>query len=149
MKENGKAIQEHMAISQSHMAKERERRSKENYAYILAEERIAEQEEIRKRHERQKEVEKYRKEMKEKEELTKEIMILRNVYVQKNNDFEKYRDMITLSDSYKDKNSFALVLSSYAAKLEEFHLQMKLIDEKIKVKYKIMKRYYILNNKCY
>lgn len=133
MKENGKAIQKHIAISQSHMAKERERRSKENYAYILAEERIAEQEEIRRRHERQKEVEKYRKEMKEKEELTKEIMILRNVYVQKNNDFEKYRDMLTLSESYKDKHSFAVVLSPYVAKLEELHLQMKLMDEKIKI----------------
>ncbi|XP_068976313.1 mRNA export factor Gle1 [Bombus flavifrons] len=137
MKENGKVIQKHMAMSRSHMAKERERKSKENYAYILAEERIAEQEEIRKRYERQKEVEEYRKEMKEKEELTKEIMILRNIYDQKNNDFKKYamehHDIIALSENCKDKNSFAIILSSYDTKLEELHLQLKFIDEKIKI----------------
>ncbi|XP_048264467.1 mRNA export factor Gle1 isoform X2 [Bombus terrestris] len=137
MKENGKVIQKRMAISRSHMAKERERKSKENYAYILAEERMAEQEEIRKRHERQKEVEEYRKEMKKKEELTKEIMILRNIYNQKNNDFKKYamehHDVIALSENCKDKNSFAILLSSYDTKLEELHLQLKFIDEKVKI----------------
>lgn len=129
MKENGKVIQEHIAVSRSHMAKERERRNKENYAYILAEERMAEQEEIRRRHERQKEVEEYRKEIKEKEELTKKIMILRNMYV------KKYHDIIELSENFKDKNSFTLS-SSYAVKLEELHLQMKVVDEKIKVRNK-------------
>lgn len=129
MKENGKVIQEHIAVSRSHMARERERRSKENYAYILAEERMAEQEEIRRRHERQKEVEEYRKEIKEKEELTKKIMILRNMYV------KKYHDIIELSENFKDKNSFT-ISSSYAAKLEELHLQMKVVDEKIKVRNK-------------
>lgn len=126
MKENGKVIQEHIAVSRSHMARERERRNKENYAYILAEERMAEQEEIRRRHERQKEVEEYRKEIKEKEELTKKIMILRNMYV------KKYHDIIELSENFKDKNSFTLS-SSYAVKLEELHLQMKVVDEKIKI----------------
>ncbi|XP_033177986.1 nucleoporin GLE1 isoform X3 [Bombus impatiens] len=134
MKENGKVIQKRMAMSRSHMAKERERKSKENYAYILAEERMAEQEEIRKRHERQKEVEEYRKEMKEKEELTKEIMILRNIYNQKNNDFKKYAmEHCNCMEHCKDKNSFAIILSSYDTKLEELHLQLKFIDEKIKV----------------
>ncbi|XP_017753615.1 PREDICTED: nucleoporin GLE1 [Eufriesea mexicana] len=126
MKENGKAIQEHIAISRSHMARERERKSKENYAYILAEERIAEQEEIHRRHERQKEVEEYRKKIKETEELTKKIIILRNVYA------VNYHDIIALSENCKDKNSFAILLSSYAEKFEELHQQMKLIDEKIK-----------------
>lgn len=145
MKENGKVIQKRMAMSRSHMAKERERKSKENYAYILAEERMAEQEEIRKRHERQKEVEEYRKEMKEKEELIKEIMIVRNIYDQKNNDFKKYameyHDIIALSENCKDKNSFAILLSSYDTKLEELHLQLKFIDEKVKVKSKTIKLY--------
>lgn len=142
MKENGKVIQKRMAMSRSHMAKERERKSKENYAYILAEERMAEQEEIRKRHERQKEVEEYRKEMKEKEELTKEIMILRNIYNQKNNDFKKYAmEHCNCMEHCKDKNSFAIILSSYDIKLEELHLQLKFIDEKIKVKSKTIKLY--------
>ncbi|CAK9796122.1 mRNA export factor GLE1 [Anthophora quadrimaculata] len=127
MKENGKAIQEHIAISLSHMAKERERKSKENYAYILAEERIAEQEEMRRRHERQKEVEEYRKKMKEKEELTKKIMNLKNVYS------VKYHDIVILSESCKNQNSVATILSSYAATLEELHHQMKFIDEKIEI----------------
>ncbi|XP_033304180.1 nucleoporin Gle1-like isoform X2 [Bombus bifarius] len=134
MKENGKVIQKRMAMSRSHMAKERERKSKENYACILAEERMAEQEEIRKRHEQQKEVEEYRKEMKEKEELTKEIMILRNIYNQKNNDFKKYAmEHCNCMEHCKDKNSFAIILSSYDTKLEELHLQLKFIDEKIKI----------------
>ena len=127
MKENGKAIKEHMAISRSHMAKERERKSKENYAYILAEERIAEQEEIRRRHEQQKEVEEYRRKMKEKEELTKKIMNLRNICGM------KYRDIAALSETCKDKNSATVALSSYVPKLEEVHHQIELIDEKIKV----------------
>ncbi|XP_017790938.1 PREDICTED: nucleoporin GLE1 isoform X2 [Habropoda laboriosa] len=126
MKENGKAIQEHIAISLSHMAEERERRNKENYAYILAEERIAEQEEIRRRHERQKEVEEYRKKMKEKEELMKKIMNMKNVYG------VKYHDIVILSENCKDQNSVAIILLSYAATLEELHHQIKLIDEKIK-----------------
>lgn len=127
MKENGKAIKEHMAISRSHMAKERERKSKENYAYILAEERIAEQEEIRRRHEQQKEVEEYRRKMKEKEELIKKIMNLRNICG------IKYRDIVALSETCKDKNSATVALSSYVPKLEEVHHQIELIDEKIKV----------------
>ncbi|XP_076664669.1 gle1 RNA export mediator isoform X1 [Andrena cerasifolii] len=126
MKENGKAIKEHMAISQSHMAMERERKSKENYAYILAEERIAEQEEIRRRHERQKEVEEYKKKMKEKEEITKKIMNLRNAFGM------KYHDIITLSENCKDKHSVGIILTSYAAKLGELHHQIELIAENIK-----------------
>ncbi|XP_015435039.1 PREDICTED: nucleoporin GLE1 isoform X2 [Dufourea novaeangliae] len=127
MKENGKAIKEHMAMSQSHMAEERERKSKENYAYILAEERIAEQEEIWKRHERQREMEEYRKRMKEKEELTKLIMNLRNVFKM------KYSDIIAVSDSCEDKISMAILISSYSIKLEQLYHQVEIMDEKIKI----------------
>ncbi|XP_076244477.1 gle1 RNA export mediator [Calliopsis andreniformis] len=127
MQENGKAIKEHMAISRSRMAKERERKSKENYAYILAEEKIAEQEEIRRRHERQKEVEEYRKRMKEKGELMKKIINLRNTFGL------KYHDIITLSESCKDKHSITIVLTSYATQLGELHHQANVIDEKLKI----------------
>nr|XP_012147579.1 PREDICTED: nucleoporin GLE1 [Megachile rotundata] len=127
MKENGKAIKENMAISRSHMAKERERKSKENYAYILEKERIAEQEEIRRRHEQQKEIEECRRRMKEKEELTKKIANLKNVCVMKSHDIE------VLFKTCKDKNSATIVLSSYVPKLEEIHHQLELIDEKTKI----------------
>lgn len=127
MKENGKAIKENMAISRSHMAKERERKSRENYAYILEKERIAEQEEIRRRHEQQKEVEECRRRMKEKEELTKKIANLKNVGVMKSHDIE------VLFKTCKDKNSATIVLSSYIPKLEEIQHQLELIDEKTKI----------------
>ncbi|XP_071860558.1 gle1 RNA export mediator [Bombus fervidus] len=133
MKENGKVIKKRMAMSRSHMAKERERKIKENYAYILAEERKAEQEEIRKRHERQKEVEEYRKEMKEKEELIKEIMILKNIYDQKVNDFKKYaleyHDIIALSKNYEGKRSIFMMLSSQDA----INFQVGFINEQAKI----------------
>lgn len=124
MKENGKAIKEHMAISRSHMAKERERKSKENYAYILAEEKIAEQEEIRRRHERQLELEEYRKRMKEKEESIKKITNLGNLFRL------KYCDILALSENCKDKNFVNNILSS--VKLQDNQIEQ--IDEKLKVK---------------
>lgn len=117
-----------MAISRLHMAEERERKSKENYAYILAEERRAEQEELHRRNEQQKEVEECRKRMKEKEELTKKIINLKNIYRM------KYRDIIVVAENCKDKNSAAMLLSSYAAKLDDMRYQIKIIDEKIKVR---------------
>ncbi|KAG7208900.1 hypothetical protein KM043_015081 [Ampulex compressa] len=141
MKENGRAIQEQMAISRSDMARERERKSAEKLAYIMAEEeKIAEQEEIRRKHEQQlhaqraqeqkeeleREVEEYRKRMKEKEELFKKVVSLRN-------DFgAKYRDIILHTKSCKDKNSMALVQTSYATKLKELCHQMEATDEKIR-----------------
>lgn len=128
MNENGMAIKEHIAISRSHMAKERERKSKENYAYILAEEKMAEQEEIRKRLERQKEVEEYRKKIKEKEELTKKITNLRNEFGL------KYHDIVALAESCQDKISVAVILSSYVTKLGELQHQTELVNEKLKVR---------------
>ncbi|XP_054013711.1 mRNA export factor GLE1 [Hylaeus anthracinus] len=113
MRENGKAIKEHMAISRFYLAKERERRSKENYAYILAEERIAEQEEIRRKHERHKELEEYKKQMKEKEELAKSVLALRETFR------AKYCELITLS------------ASSYSVKLQDLLNQEEAIHEKV------------------
>ncbi|XP_076624029.1 gle1 RNA export mediator [Colletes latitarsis] len=126
MKESGEAIKEHMEISRSHMAKERERKSKENYAYILAEEKIVEQEEIRKRLERQMELEEYKKRMKEKEDLTKKIMTFRNTFK------TKYYDIIALSENCRDESSVTNVLSSYTVKLQDLHNQMECINEKVK-----------------
>lgn len=142
MKRNEKAIREHMAVSHSYMAKERERRSAEKLACILAEEeKRAEQEEIRRQHEQQlhaqnaqeqKEkleilVEEYRKRMKEKEELHKKVISLRNefgaIYCEK---------FAVLLKSCKDQKSFAMFLSSYSTRLKELCQQAELIDEKIK-----------------
>lgn len=133
MKENGKAIQEHMAVSRWYMARERERKSAENFAYILAEERIAEQEEIQRRREQQREVEEYRKRMKEKEELNKKITGLRTEFELKYSDIvTKYCNLSAISKGCKDKNDIVVVLSSYAAKLTELCQQMEVVDEKIR-----------------
>ncbi|XP_076281180.1 gle1 RNA export mediator [Lasioglossum baleicum] len=125
MNEKGKAIKEDMENSRSHMAKERECKSKKNYEDILAEENRAEQEEIRKRHERQEEVEEYRKRMKEKQELTKSIINLRNVFK------TKYDTIFMAAQSCNDMKSASILFSSCTAKIDELFHQVGLIDEKI------------------
>ncbi|XP_076646224.1 gle1 RNA export mediator [Halictus rubicundus] len=125
MNEKGRAIKEDMENSRSHMAKERECKSKKNYEDILAEEIRAEQEEIRKRHERQEEVEEYRKRMKEKQELTKSIINLRNVFK------TKYDTIFVAAQSCNDIKSVSILFSSCRAKLDELFHQVGLIDEKI------------------
>lgn len=142
MKENGKAIQEHMARSQASMAQERERKSAEKFATILAEEeKIAEQEELKRKHEQQlqaqrsqeqklkleREMEEYRRRMKEKEELYRKVTSLRNEFG------TKYYEIVTLSKGCKNKNSVAFLLSSYASRLKEVCQQTEQLDKRIKM----------------
>ncbi|XP_046834195.1 mRNA export factor GLE1 [Vespa crabro] len=141
MEENGTAIQKHISLSRSNMAQERERKSAQKYADILAEEeRIAEQEEIRRKHEQQlhaqraqeqnekmkRDMEECRRKLKEKEELIKKIVILRH-------EFEvKYYDIVILSKNFKDKNAIANFFIMHSVVLKQLHRQIESLDEKIK-----------------
>ncbi|XP_078039527.1 gle1 RNA export mediator [Augochlora pura] len=125
MNEEEKDIKQRKENSRSHMAKERERKSKENYEYILAEEKKAEQEEMRKRHEQQKEIEEYRKRMTEKQDLTKLIINLRNIFK------TKYSTILMAAQDCDDVNSVAILFSSVRPQLDELFQQVGLIDEKI------------------
>lgn len=142
MKENDGAIQKQMENSRSLMARERERRSAEKLADILAEgERIAEQEEIKKRHEQQlhaqraqeqkekheREVEEYRKRMKEKEELKKTVMAHRDQLA------TKFGDIALLSKACKDKFALNVVFTANTEKIKELAQQMEILNEKITV----------------
>lgn len=142
MKENDGAIQKEMANSRSLMARERERRSAEKLADILAEEeRIAEQEEIKKRHEQQlhaqraqeqkkkheREVEEYRKRMKEKEELKKTVTVHRDQLA------AKFVDIAILSKACKDKFAFNVIFTANSTRIKELAQQMEILNEKITV----------------
>lgn len=142
MEENGTAIQKHISLSRSNMAQERERKSAQKYADILAEEeRIAEQEEIRRKHEQQlhaqraqeqnekmkRDMEECRKKMKEKEELIKKIVLLRHEFG------VKYYDIIILSKNCKDKSTIASFFIMHSVALKQLHRQIESLDEKIKV----------------
>lgn len=141
MEENGTAIQKHISLSRSNMAQERERKSAQKYADILAEEeRIAEQEEIRRKHEQQlhaqraqeqnekmkRDMEECRKKMKEKEELIKKIVLLRHEFG------VKYYDIIILSKNCKDKSTIASFFIMHSVALKQLHRQIESLDEKIK-----------------
>lgn len=142
MEENGRAIQAQMENSRSNMARERERRTAEKLANILAEEeRIAEQEEIKRQHEQQlqqqrlqeqveknkRELEEYRKRMKEKEEATKTVMAHRAQFT------TKYCDIAAISKACKDKHALNAVLTANTPRLRELIQQFEALDEKIKV----------------
>jgi FMN phosphatase YigB (HAD superfamily) len=147
MQENDRAIQAQMANMRLNMAREREQRTAEKLASILAEEeRIAEQEEIRRQHEQQlyaqrlqeqleknkRELEEYRKRMKEKEEVTKSVMAHRAQFT------TKYCDVAAVSKACKDKHALNIVLITNTPRLRELILQFEALDEKIKVNYQRM-----------
>lgn len=141
MEENGTAIQKRISLSRSSMAEERERKSAQKYADILAEEeRIAAQEEMRRKHEQQlhaqrvqeqkekmkRDMEECRRKMKEKEELIKKIVALRH-------EFElKYYNMAMLLGNAKDKNAIARFFLSHSVTLKQLSQQVESLDEKIK-----------------
>ncbi|KAK2581753.1 hypothetical protein KPH14_002232 [Odynerus spinipes] len=141
MEENGTAIQKHISLSRSSMAQERERKSAQKYADILAEEeRIAEQEEIKRKHEQQlhaqraqeqkekmkRDMEECRRKMKEKEELIKKIVALRHEFG------VKYYDIVMLSRNCKDKNAIASFFLLHSATLKQIHQHVEFLDDKIK-----------------
>lgn len=141
MNENDRAIQEQMANSRSSMARERERRSKEKLAYIMAEEeRLAEQEEIKKRHEQQlqeqrvqeqkekhkQEMEEYRRRMKE-EELTKAVLVHRDQFT------AKYCDLMALPKICKDQQEFGVISTAHIARIKDLIQGIEALDEKIRV----------------
>lgn len=142
MEENGTAIQKHISLSRSNMAEERERKSAQKYADILAEEeRIAEQEEIRRKHEQQlhaqraqeqnekmkRDMEECRRKMKEKEELMRKIVNLRH-------EFEvKYCNIVIISRNFKDKNALGNFFIMHSVVLKQLCRQIESLDEKIKV----------------
>lgn len=141
MEENGTAIQKRISLSRSSMAEERERKSAQKYADILAEEeRIAAQEEMRRKHEQQlhaqrvqeqkekmkRDMDECRRKMKEKEELIKKIVALRH-------EFElKYYNMAMLLGNAKDKNAIARFFLSHSVTLKQLSQQVESLDEKIK-----------------
>lgn len=141
MEQNDRAIQEQMANIRSAMARERERRSAEKLAYILAEEeRIAEQEEIKRRHEQQlqaqraeerkEEVERKVKEylkQKEKEEMMNTVIINRHQFL------SKYCDIAQLCKTCKDEDLFNAILAPNTARIQELVQQLQTLQDKLEV----------------
>ncbi|XP_014605198.1 PREDICTED: nucleoporin GLE1 [Polistes canadensis] len=143
MADNGIAIQKHISVSLSNMVKERERKSAQKYADILAEEeRLAEQEEIRRKHEQQlnaqrvqehnekmkRDIEEYKRKMQEKEDLITKILILRQEFAM------KYYDIIMLSRNCKDKTILSNFSTTHSVVLRQLHRQIETLDGKIQVR---------------
>ncbi|XP_043485531.1 nucleoporin GLE1-like [Polistes fuscatus] len=142
MADNGTAIQKHISISLSNIVKERERKSAQKYADILAEEeRLAEQEKIRRKHEQQlnaqriqehnekmkRDIEEYRRRMKENEELIKKILTLRQEFAM------KYYDIVMLSRNCKDKTILTNFSITHSAVLRQLHRQIETLDGKLQL----------------
>lgn len=141
MEQNDRAIQQQMANMRSAMARERERRSAEKLAYILAEEkRIAEQEEKKRRREQQlqaqraqerkEEVERKMREyikQKEKEEIINTVVINRAEFL------SRYYDIAKLCKTCKDEDSFNAVLAPNTARIQELVQQLQMLQDKLEV----------------